>query len=631
LRSSRTIRWLFACLLLPWLSAAPAQTLESVLRPGDLWHGHAKWEEDCSKCHVRFDRAAQDRLCADCHKDVGQDVRERTGFHGRSKPQACRSCHTDHKGRNARIVEFDRARFDHAMTDYALRGRHARVECDKCHQPGRKFREAASDCSACHRKDDVHKGSLGVQCADCHTENDWKEKARFDHDKTRFPLQHKHAAAQCADCHKKGADYKEAPRACIGCHKRDDEGPKGHRGQYGERCDSCHGSKGWKPALFNHDNDTRFRLRGKHNAVRCASCHTGPLYKQELGTACIDCHKKDDDGPKGHRGSLGRDCASCHVETGWKERGKFDHDRSAFPLLGRHSGVKCADCHTGGSFKQAPKDCIACHKKDDRHEASLGTQCHSCHDERAWKPAPRFDHDKTRFVLRHAHARATVACRQCHADAKHMRDTPVACASCHQKDDKHQGQLGAQCDSCHGERDWKVPRFDHARTRFALLGKHSIARCDACHTSARYRDAPRECVACHQRDDKHRRAFGTACESCHNARAWGIWNFDHARRTGYALDGGHRTVACARCHTAPAPTGRQAAEVGTACVGCHRRDDTHDGSFGSTCEKCHVTERWRQVRTRVGHADRALRAAQVLGEASLLSQWREDNPNEVPR
>lgn len=82
-----------------------------------------------------------------------------------------------------------------------------------------------------HRKDDVHQGSLGAKCADCHTENDWKE-AKFDHEKTRFPLTGKHVDTKCVDCHKKGADYKDAPRTCIGCHKEDDDSSKGHKGLY---------------------------------------------------------------------------------------------------------------------------------------------------------------------------------------------------------------------------------------------------------------------------------------------------------------------------------------------------------------------------------------------------------------
>jgi Cytochrome c3/Cytochrome c7 and related cytochrome c len=579
---------------------ALAQTIESVIRPGDVIQGHAKWEEECAQCHVRFDRAAQDRLCMDCHKEVGQDMRERTGYHGRLKPQQCRSCHTDHKGRGARIVELDTKRFDHTQTDYLLRGKHAKVECGKCHEPKQKYRQAPSDCNACHRSDDVHKGSLGPKCADCHTESDWKE-ARFDHGKTRFALTGRHTDIKCSDCHKKGADHKDAPRTCIGCHKKDDDGAKGHKGRYGERCDSCHGAKAWRPSTFNHDSDTRYLLRGKHRSTKCADCHTGHLYKDKVGTACMDCHKKDDDGAKGHKGSLGRDCAACHVESGWKDKARFDHDKTGFPLLGKHIDAKCDACHKSTNYKEAPKDCIGCHKKDDKHEATLGTKCEACHVERDWKTtATRFDHDRTKFKLRNAHAARTVQCKACHIDLKHFRDTPTDCHACHKKDDKHEGQLGSKCESCHSDRDWKVSDFDHRRARFALVGKHLAVKCADCHVTPRYRDAARDCWSCHRKDDRHKLKFGTACESCHNARAWGLWDYDHARRAKVALDGAHARLACESCHTKPAPAGKAAAEVGNTCIACHRRDDAHDGAFGAVCEQCHVTEGWKRIRNRVG-------------------------------
>ncbi|MGZ3259702.1 MAG: hypothetical protein ACXU6Q_11015, partial [Croceibacterium sp.] len=80
-RSVRRAVWA-ALFIAQWLlgSAAMAQALESVLAPGELAQAHAKLEGDCQKCHVRFDRGAQDRLCMDCHKDVGQDIRNKTGF-----------------------------------------------------------------------------------------------------------------------------------------------------------------------------------------------------------------------------------------------------------------------------------------------------------------------------------------------------------------------------------------------------------------------------------------------------------------------------------------------------------------------------------------------------------------------
>src|SRR5262245_16392072 len=168
---------------------AIAQSLEGVLMPGKVIAGHAELEDECTKCHVRFDRAAQDRLCLDCHKDVAADIRKKEGHHGRIKIESCRTCHTEHKGRAANIAPLDEHVFDHTQTDFALRGAHAnpKVTCRSCHAPKTKYRDASERCMSCHKKDDVHKGSLGSACADCHTERNWKE-AKFDHTKTRFPL-----------------------------------------------------------------------------------------------------------------------------------------------------------------------------------------------------------------------------------------------------------------------------------------------------------------------------------------------------------------------------------------------------------------------------------------------------------
>ncbi len=597
---------------------ALGQGIESILSPGKLIQGHAKSDDDCGACHVKLDRAAQDGLCAGCHKDVGSDMRSRAGFHGRLKPQPCRSCHTDHKGRDAKIVDLDPRKFDHALTDYALRGAHFKTDCAKCHLAGKRYREAPADCIACHKKDDVHKGSLGAKCTDCHTESNWKE-SRIDHDKTRFPLTGKHVDTKCADCHKNDR-YKETPRACVACHKKDDEGKRGHQGQFGAKCESCHGTKAWKPSTFNHDTETRYALRGKHRSTGCTDCHTGPLYKDKLSSDCYACHKKDDK----HKESLGRECGSCHSERGWKEQLKFDHDKTSFPLLGRHSTTDCKACHKSAVYKDAPKDCIGCHRKDDKHERSLGEACGDCHIERDWKTTQgRFNHDRTKFRLRNAHAEAKIKCNACHKDLRSFRNTPLDCYSCHKKDDKHEGQQGKACEQCHGDASWKVASFDHARTRFPLTGRHVTTTCKSCHVTPRYRDAARDCFGCHKKDDKHKLKFGERCESCHNTRAWPLWDYDHDKRANYKLDGAHRKVACEACHQGVATKGRDAAPLAGTCVSCHRRDDVHDGQFGVRCEQCHASERWKQITNRKQGAleegdGPQWRLASRLGRASVL-------------
>jgi hypothetical protein len=580
--------WLAAVLVLTALPAQ-AQSIESALSPGPLVQGHAKVEGDCKACHVRFDRAGQDRQCVVCHKEVGQDVRDKTGFHGRSPPQMCRNCHTDHRGRAMRIVELDRKAFDHErLADYALRGKHVGVECDKCHKPAQKFWEAPGDCLSCHRKDDKHKGSLGAKCADCHDERSWRE-TRFDHEKTRFPLTGKHVDTKCESCHK-SANYKEAPSTCIGCHRKDDK----HKARYGEKCESCHGTRNWTGIAFNHDTDTRYALRGKHRETKCDSCHTGHLYRDKLSTGCIDCHKKDDK----HENTLGSECAACHTEKNWREIAKFDHDRSSFPLRGAHAKPECAACHKSPRYKDTPSDCLACHAKDDKHEGTLGKACADCHTDRDWK-ATRFAHERTRFLLRDKHAVPPLKCSDCHRDAKSYRPNALDCLACHRKDDKHEGQLGARCETCHGAEGWKVTRFDHARARFALAGSHVRVPCADCHKSPRYRDAARECIGCHLKDDRHKARFGERCESCHNVRDWKLWSFDHQRQTNYPLQGGHTNVACEACHRQPAPKGKAAAALDAQCITCHRRDDVHDGSFGQRCDQCHGVTKWKQVTNRM--------------------------------
>jgi hypothetical protein len=270
------------------------------------------------------------------------------------------------------------------------------------------------------------------------------------------------------------------PRSRLGCHRKDDDSAKGHKGRFGEKCDSCHDTEAWKPSTFNHDIDTKYALRGKHRTTRCAACHTGHLFRDKVGTGCIDCHRKDDT----HKGSLGRDCGACHTERDWKESPKFDHDKTRFPLLGKHRDTTCKDCHKGANYKEAPSDCLGCHRKDDKHAGDLGPKCADCHNERAWKPAPKFEHDKTRFQLRNAHAAPKVKCSACHADQTKYRDTRLECVACHKKDDKHDGTQGEKCDQCHGDKDWRTTRFDHRLTRFPLLGRHAAVKCDACTAAA---------------------------------------------------------------------------------------------------------------------------------------------------
>lgn len=605
-------RWLGLLLLASLLAVAPrvfAQGIEGLINPGKVIAGHAKLEAECTNCHVRFSKEAQNSLCLDCHKEVAADVKARGGFHGRLKPQSCKECHTDHKGRDARIVELNEKTFDHKQTDFQLRGKHETVKCASCHKPGAKHRTAPLTCVGCHRQDDQkkgHKGSLGEKCEDCHTERDWKE-ARFDHGKTRFALRGKHADVVCKDCHVVAGKqvFKDLPMTCISCHRKDDfqKPPKGHRGLFGEKCEACHSEKDWKTIHFNHERDGKFALKGKHESVRCEACHKVNPYKEELKTACVACHRKDDE-KKGHKGSLGEKCESCHNERNWKDT-RFDHAKTRFPLLGKHVETACKDCHTVAGkqvYKDLPAACISCHRKDDQgvkgHKGRYGEKCDTCHSEKRWGEV-RFDHDRdTKYKLRDKHR--SVKCDSCHtgqgANALYKDKLQATCVSCHRQDDQkkgHKGQLGNACEQCHSEKEWKVPGFDHARARFPLTGKHIKVACDKCHTTGlAFRDASRVCGDCHEKEDVHKKRLGFKCDTCHNARDWKAWDFDHGRRTRFPLDGAHVKPACIACHVQP---GREIRALSMNCYACHQADDVHDGAFGRRCEQCHVTKNFKEL------------------------------------
>ena len=258
-------RWRSACRLLfaiLGLTMSPlnavATNLETLLMPGPVIAGHAKYEQECSRCHDRADRSRQAALCRTCHEPVAADIAQHKGFHGRlrgAETAQCSACHTEHKGRQADVVKLETASFPHAQTDFPLQGAHATVACAACHLAGRKHREAASACIDCHKKEEPHEGKLGRDCAGCHEAGGWT-RVRFDHAKTRFALTGKHEQATCAACHM-GNRYKDTPTQCAACHAPDDV----HAGARGAACAECHQTTGWTGTKYDHLKATRIRAR----------------------------------------------------------------------------------------------------------------------------------------------------------------------------------------------------------------------------------------------------------------------------------------------------------------------------------------------------------------------------------
>ena len=508
----RLARAALAVVLLGLALNAGAAKIEKLLMPGDVAKAHEKWETECTNCHDRTDSSRQTALCVDCHKDINDDLRLKRGFHGHALKtgSACTACHTEHKGRAADIVRFDRESFDHAITGFKLEGHHATAVCAACHVAGKPFRATKDTCFDCHQKQDIHSGKLGKDCATCHNTSGWA-KTKFDHDKTKFPLKGTHVKTACADCHR-DPSYKNTPMECVACHDRDDI----HKGGRGPKCGECHNTEKWKQSSFDHEKVGHFRLNGAHAKVACDACHRSGDMKVKVPDKCAGCHAADDS----HGGRFGDDCGACHNELKWKEA-KYDHDAKAhWPLKGHHAKVACNTCHTVPIGKpRLPKDCNGCHKADDVHHGSMGELCAACHVETGWKDKVRFDHDMTRFPLVGLHA--TVACEECHANGAY-RNTARDCLSCHKADDIHKGNLGKQCATCHNPNGWKFWQFDHGKaTKFVLSGAHAKLACEDCHIKPPDEvKPPKDCGSCHARDDIHHGAFGRDCGRCHTTISW---------------------------------------------------------------------------------------------------------------
>ncbi|MEZ5925029.1 MAG: cytochrome C [Hyphomicrobiaceae bacterium] len=438
-------------LALALVGVAQGQTLfEKLVMPGELVQGHADLESKCESCHLPFEKGSQPELCLKCHRDVAADIDGGSGFHGLSTEvggKPCKACHTDHIGREAKIVVLDTKNFDHELTDFLLKGKHKAVACEKCHKPAIKFRKASSVCNDCHQKDDVHKGGLGPKCESCHNEAGWKTNIRFDHSKTKFPLEGGHRKVACAACHA-NQKYKGVPTACIGCHQKNDV----HKGRLGKDCGQCHSVARWQEAKFDHDRQTKFPLRGAHSKVACSGCH-GKGAAKKVESACIACHKTDD----AHKGQLGPRCETCHNETSWRSKATFDHNKTRFPLRGLHVGVGCRACHKSASFKNTPLVCAACHE-DRVHQGRLGTRCEQCHGTKGW-PFFKFDHDRqTSFRLTGAHRQTP--CHACHKQKNpDSLKLPVACIACHAADDVHRGSYGRRCERCHSTKTFRDVRI----------------------------------------------------------------------------------------------------------------------------------------------------------------------------
>jgi hypothetical protein len=425
-------------------------------------------------------------------------------------------------------------------------------------------------------------------------------------------------------------------------------------------------------------NKGHAKLEGLAN---CTKCHVagGQLSEQR----CLDCHtelKQRISRRRGFHGLLApaeRACSKCHHEhqgldfdlIDWGKRGKasFDHRRTGFPLLGKHARLSCDQCHqdrlvVDASIRELRKthagrktylgvalQCSACHF--DEHRGQLGTACKDCHNEKGWKPAPKFQHAGTAFPLEGKHAQ--VNCVSCHARERDphfsrsafpapisevfSRFKPVAhaaCTTCHK--DPHQDRFGQDCQSCHSAVGWLVlkgvagQRAFHEKTRYPLRGAHAEVACKSCHgpfpgVAATFKGlAFDSCTACHV--DAHLSQLGkpraptAACERCHTVQGFRPARYEVPDHTSWPLRGAHEAVACFLCHRANPKLEPRAFLVRAWIEQRKRKDrislaDFHPSGDTSRCDTCHADPHGGQFQKRVQKAGCA--------DCHQVSSWAE--------
>ncbi len=594
-----------AIMALVGLGASSAHA--DLFSPGPLAKPHAEFEglSKCSLCHAQGgDEDHFQEKCLACHTELAPRVSKGLGFHGRlsDEKRDCKLCHHDHQGVDFKMVEWapSRPAFPHGETGWALKGGHAKLKCEDCHQLKRiqaadirrwldkhagaeTYLGLPTKCTACHF--DEHRQQLGDQCEQCHGEKGWTPAPGFDHAKSDYPLTGKHKQVACVKCHelkpdaatpanafpapvkKQFATYTElAFESCQDCHQDP------HKGTFGDSCTKCHVTEGWRVIHSNeserafHDK-TRFPLKGKHADVDCKSCH-GPFkghaakFKGLAFQSCSDCHVDAHEGQLTATGLPKSDCDACHTVAGFKPA-RFEvaeHQKTHYPLEGAHGAVPCSACHVSKPGLAARIPPAAALKLKNERRPSLFSE--------------------TLFQFTAPPAR----CETCHADP-------------------HAGQFHSAgdtraCSTCHKVASFTDVAFNHDKdSRFPLTGAHAKATCAQCHTptsingvtTTRYRPVDMACASCHadvhagQFRKKDAPAQVEACTDCHDTQAFKpAGRFVHAPPfTTYLLDGEHAKVKCEACHpaTAVAPGVEVRKYVGlpTRCSGCHQ--DFHHGEF----------------------------------------------------
>jgi hypothetical protein len=216
--------------------------------------------KECEKCHVEtgdniFNHNAMSKFridgghlkvrCADCHPSVTFKPR----------PVDCFGCHPEpavHKGQYGTACEqchstrtWEDIKPLHDVGDFALKGAHNNVACERCHRDNRPLAGSGNLCINCQPAGRHPLERPVARCGECHTQ--WSfTPARFDHSRVGCNLTGVHRTIACFDCHRNG-NYSVIAPTCINCH-RDDALRVGNRGTdhaVAFSCSGCHNPNSW--------------------------------------------------------------------------------------------------------------------------------------------------------------------------------------------------------------------------------------------------------------------------------------------------------------------------------------------------------------------------------------------------
>ena len=499
--------WLFLFFNLLILSSK----VSAQISPGELAkvHAHLEGMANCTQCHTLGAKVSNEK-CLDCHKEIKKRIDESKGFHASPKVKGkdCIICHSDHYGKTYDIVHLQKDKFDHNDTGYKLEGKHARKDCKDCHKT-----EHITDIQIKKK----HETFLGL-------------------------------IDQCLTCHE---DF--------------------HQKTLSANCQNCHNAEVFKPASKFDHNQTKYHLNGKHADVLCEKCHLksvreGKSFQQFTGLqfqSCVNCHKDP------HQNKFGQNCTQCHVEESFKtikSSGQFDHNKTGYPLTGRHVQVLCKLCHKVSLTAPLKHNrCLDCHVDYHKNQFAKGDKvpdCSECHDVNGFTQSSftAEKHNLSKFKIEGSHL--ATPCFECHKKGKEWNFKGIGekCVDCHM--DIHKGFIdvkyypAARCENCHSVFGWNEIKFDHQLTSFKLEGKHLNTTCRKCHFVKKdgvqlqtFKGQAMNCENCHT--DIHHAQFKvnnvSPCLDCHGLENWKADKFNH-NKTRFKLDGGHKNVSCSKCH-----------------------------------------------------------------------------------